>query len=126
MPKLDDVLNMTAPEVVDFFANVGLPVDQQYHSYDLMKEPTTDELPAMLEKHALRLAGLGHYDIAADVQLAAERLSPILAPPELQEVLDNIVESGLLSEEQYDVLAAAIRQPSSEDSRNMLVSGRDK
>jgi hypothetical protein len=31
----------------------------------------------------------------------------------LQEVLDNIIESGLLSEEQYDVLAAAIGRQSS-------------
>ena len=39
------------------------------------KEPKASELPALLEKHASRLAEMGHYDIAADVQLAAERLS---------------------------------------------------
>jgi hypothetical protein len=31
--------------------------------------------------------------------------------PQLQEVLDNIIESGLLSEEQYDVLAAGLKRP---------------
>ena len=40
-----------------------------------LKEPTASELPALLEKHASRLAEMGHYDIAADVQLASERLS---------------------------------------------------
>jgi hypothetical protein len=34
----------------------------------------------------------------------------------LQEVLDNIIESGLLSEEQYNVLAAAIWRQSSASS----------
>lgn len=41
-------------------------------------EPTASELPALLEKHASRLAEMGHYDIAADVQLASERLPVLL------------------------------------------------
>jgi hypothetical protein len=50
------------------------PADRQELA-SLLKEPTESELPAVLEKHAARLAELGHYDMAADVQLASERLS---------------------------------------------------
>jgi hypothetical protein len=53
----------------------SLDCEDMAAAYDAMKEPTASELPALLEKHALRLAELGHYDIAADVQLASERLS---------------------------------------------------
>lgn len=41
----------------------------------------------------------------------AKSSQPPEPAPKLQEVLDNIVESGLLSEEQYDVLVAALNRP---------------
>jgi hypothetical protein len=47
-------------------------------SFSSLKEPAPSELPVLLEKHASRLAEMGHYDIAADVQLASERLPVLL------------------------------------------------
>jgi hypothetical protein len=56
----------------------SLDCEDMAAAYDALEEPTASELPALLEKHASRLAELGHYDIAADVQLASERLPVIL------------------------------------------------
>lgn len=58
--------------------NAYLDCDDMAAAYDALKEPTASALPALLEKHASRLAELGHYDIAADVQLASERLPGLL------------------------------------------------
>ena len=54
--------------------NTILDCEDMSAAYDAMKEPTASELPALLEKHASRLAEMRHYDSAADVQLASERL----------------------------------------------------
>lgn len=54
--------------------DASLDCDDMAAAHDALREPTTKELPALLEKHAARLAELGHYGIAADVQLASERI----------------------------------------------------